>query len=635
MSNIFTKDKLIELNKLINRLDVQKDVIKPSINVNTERGKILFTYCANELFGNHKTYNGQLKYITETLENYNKGKIGNYNSYDNKYINFLPFNITRGIYDTGINPININNSIKIINTPASYIDTAIKIKHNEECCFSDILTSSIFKILGIDNITQLRNVDNGNTMNTSIVFNFDKTNNITINPIFNKLINNILVRPQYFKGNSIKNEWFNKNVLKTSIHGKEQYKTDIINEGKIYLLCKLLGDLLQAYYCKLYLDKLPKEKRNSCCIFTLDNILRLRSILLNIPVLYNIDKGMNLLETTYHTSDPNINMQFKKLYYDIMKTHNDSIIVNINNVLTIGYFYIQNNRININEKIKTTLVKFIKYINTKTIAAKELDNPILETYRKLIYNYMGRHIFHKLDKDNVYICYTDIEVLFPGLDHLTDIIAQSKHKLSDIFLIYAGVQKGGDRENTVEYTIGSDYIFDYEINTDEEFNLKIKKLLFENPGEGVKLSIYYTASKYEFVDNWDKFDAIYNIYNNIFNFYIYNGKTIMNLDFLEKVFTLYADNKLSKMKPDEFDRMIEEWIKTQPNEEELEAKRMDEWEKSFQMESDVIEKKRKRNILTNNTRKKSRISIFSPIIRTKQNKTKRLVRGRGGRRISL
>ena len=244
---------------------------------------------------------------------------------------------------------------------------------------------------------------------------------------------------------------------------------------------------------------------------------------------------------------------------------------------------------------------------------------------------MGHHIFHKMN-NNVYICYTDIQVLFPGLEHKTDIIAKTGHKLSDIFLASLGPQKGGDKEEPVEYTIGSDYQFDYEITTDEEFNIKIKELLFENPGEGVKLSLYYTASKYEFEDEWDKFDAIYNIYNNLFNLYTYNGKTIMHLDFLEKVFTLYANEELSKMKPAEFNKVIEDWVKMQPDEEELEAKRIDEWGKKFENKE---EKKRKRNASLNNTLKRSRISIFSPIIRTKQNKTKRLVRGRGGRRISL
>jgi hypothetical protein len=284
-----------------------------------------------------------------------------------------------------------------------------------------------------------------------------------------------------------------------------------------------------------------------------------------------------------------------------------------------------------NEKIINILQKLIVYINSKTIVAKDIKNPILEIYRKEVYNYMAFHIFHKLS-DNVYICYKNIEVLFSGLDHKKDIIAKTGRKLSDIFLESLNTQKGGNGEESVEYTIGSDYVFDYVIRTDDEFNKKIEELIFQNPGEGIKLAIYYTASKYEFQDEWVKFEAIYNIYNNLYNFYTYNGKTIMNLEFLEKVFGLYADEELSKMKPDEFDIFIEDWIKTQPNEEELEAKRIDEWGKKFENKE---EKKRKRNIYTNNTRKRSRISIFSPIIRTKQNKTKRMIKGRGGRRDSL
>lgn len=84
------------------------------------------------------------------------------------------------------------------------------------------------------------------------------------------------------------------------------------------------------------------------------------------------------------------------------------------------------------------------------------------------------------------------------------------------------------------------------------------------------------------------------------------------------------------MKPVDFDKVIEDWIKTQPNEKELEAKRIDDWGKKFDYKQ---EKKRKRNISTNNTRKRSRTSIFSPLIPIKRNKTMKISKSRGGRRI--
>ena len=270
MNNIFTRDKIIELNKIINYIDIQKDAITPTINIDSINGKILFTYCLNELFRNDGSYGSQLNYIIETVNNFDKGTTNNYNSYDNKYVNFLSPNITHVMYDTGVNPININKNIKIINTPASYIDSADKVKHSEECCFSDVLTADVFNILGINYIKEIKNIDTKNILNTSIIFNLDKKYLLSLR--FNKLTNDKEYRPRYFKGNSDKNKWFNENFLKIIINRKEHYNLNIIEQGKLYLLCKLLGDLLQAYYCKLYLDKLPKEKRNSCCIFTLDNI---------------------------------------------------------------------------------------------------------------------------------------------------------------------------------------------------------------------------------------------------------------------------------------------------------------------------------------------------------------------------
>ena len=629
MSNIFTKDKYIELNTIINRIDMEKDAFNPQININSENGNKLFQYCADQMFGNLDKYSKQLRHIENTINNYKEGKINIYNSYDNNYVNFLSPNIIYGIYDTGVNPRSINKDIKIINTPASYIDSADKIKYNEESCFSDILTCDIFKTLGINNVKEIKNINMGNRMITTIIFNFHK--NINKSFTFSKITNDIKSRPEYFKGNATKNEWFNNNYLKTIINRKEYYRIEVINNAKTYLLCKLLGDLLQAYYCKLYLDKLPKEERNACCIFTLDNILRLRSILLNIPVLYNRGINMNTLETKYYTSDSSINTHFKSLYYDIMKNHNNSIIENINNIINIGYFYINKDKVLINPKIQNILITLIKYINSKTLFAKTIENPILEEYRKEICNYMGRHIFHKMNMETIYICYTEIYSLFPGLDQETDIIAKTKNTISNIFLSL-NTQKGGGSKESLEYTIGYDYSFGYDVQTDEEYDKKIKELLLENPGEAVKFSLYYIVSKYDFENDFDKYEMIYNTYNILFNFYTYSGKTIVHSEFLEKVFELYINEKLSKIKPADFDKVIEDWIKTQPNEEELEAKRIDEWGKKFDYKE---EKKRKRNGLANNTRKRGRVSIFSPLIPRIQNKTRRIVRGRGGRRDTL
>ena len=327
----------------------------------------------------------------------------------------------------------------------------------------------------------------------------------------------------------------------------------------------------------------------------------------------------NVLDTSYHTSDSSINTHFKSLYYDIMKNHNYSIIENINNVLEIKYFYINKDKVVINTKIQNILTTIIKYINSKTIYAKSIENPVLETYRKQIYSYIGHHLFHKIKNDNVYmyICYTDIHTLFPGLDNATDIIAKTKRTLSSI-LFSQSSQKGGNRIKSTEYTIGCDYIFDFNIETDVDYNKKIKELLIENTGEAIKFSLYYIASKYDFESDEDKYETIYNIYNTLFNFYTYSGTIITNLGFLENVFELYKEERLSKMSLKEFDTIIEEWKGTQPNQEELEAKRMDDWEKSI----------KKNSIFSQNyTRKRGRslLNLLSP----KRNKTMKISKSRG------
>ena len=286
----------------------------------------------------------------------------------------------------------------------------------------------------------------------------------------------------------------------------------------------------------------------------------------------------NNLECRYHTADENINTIFQKLYYDTLQNHNNSIIINIKNVINIKYFYINGKKININSKVQNNLLMIIKELEDKIELAKRIEHSDLETYRKLVYNYMGRNIFHKI-KDNIYMCYTNIRILFPGLDHTKDIIAKTGLSLSEIFLNIT-TKTGGNKNNNSDYTIGGDYVFDYDATTDNEYDKIMDKLILENTGEAVKFGIYYAVSKYDWDNNYE---TMYNLYNILYNFYSYNGATILNSNFLEKIVQLYRNNELSKMSCKEFDKMANDYIKSIPTEEEKMAKIMDEWESDIRL----------------------------------------------------
>jgi hypothetical protein len=311
-------------------------------------------------------------------------------------------------------------------------------------------------------------------------------------------------------------------------------------------------------------------------------------------------------------SDPEMNNAFKKMYYDTVENYNNSIISNIQNVINIKYFYINEKIVNINTKIQNILLALINELENNIKMAKIMENPILETYRKLIYSHMGHHIFHKI-KENVYICYTDIYILFPGLNPSNDIIAKTGLSLSEIFL--NNIKKsGGSKNNVLDYTIGNEYVFNYEIRNDDDYNKIMDKLIIENTGEAVKFGIYYAVSKYEWSN---KFETIYNIYNTLYNFYAYNGATNLNSIFLKRIVELYRNNKLSKMSCQEFDEIVKDYNKTMPTEEEEEARIMDEWESDIQQSQSYSRpqsRKRGRNFLN--------------IISRSKNKTKRISKGR-------
>ena len=69
MNNIYNSKRHLYFQKLINRVDIQKDVMTKTNNVSSADGKQLFQKCANELFGElENNYKHSFDYINSVIK---------------------------------------------------------------------------------------------------------------------------------------------------------------------------------------------------------------------------------------------------------------------------------------------------------------------------------------------------------------------------------------------------------------------------------------------------------------------------------------------------------------------------------------------------------------------------------------
>lgn len=271
------KESIYSLHKVLNRIDVEKDAVKCIKKIS--EGLAFFRQIADMLFGKIGGYDATYSQIEDKIEKITETSVGYPRMYntDNKYeSNLLPDFISHSIQDSGLSPIFFNKDIIFVINPGSFLDPCKRTwdEYTELYGFDKVLTKeNTFNIvqLPVNNLhcKQLKD----NKYEFVIDFGFK-----TIYTLFDSgllPVNTDAIEYFSIRGNSAKNEWFNKN------------KIDEHDKGRLLILCKELGDTLQALYAKFFIMEQLYSNRNKLCLFTCDKLLARRCQLLGVPVILN------------------------------------------------------------------------------------------------------------------------------------------------------------------------------------------------------------------------------------------------------------------------------------------------------------------------------------------------------------
>ena len=526
--------EISNIHSFLSRIDVTKDAKeKPSITTYS-----LFIKCADTLFG---TINGYDKSKEAIVDYVNKNtlnkpigfKIIDIIHNDNVYPYIILQNIEYAIQDSGLSPNTLIKDIKCIITPGSILDPCIRNKADVLYYgFDKKLTEDIFKLIGFNHIKSLYVTKNKQINTIHIDFSYNKN----IKVLFDNSANIISGDYNYFSGNTEKNTWFS---IQTS--NKETI------EGCTYILCKELGDTLQALYAKLFINEY--KYNNNVCLFTCDLLLTLRCRLLHVPVIVKnyVD---NLKDFNYYPNKSNMLTTMKILEIDKVRSQNNSIIYHIDNVIKNGSFYMNNTKLVINDKskelfesIQKSLKQYIQYV--ETINTDVIDYML---FCKLVNQYKANHIF--TNKDNVYYLY-NVSSLYPTLNkdiYEIDIIKnQGKTLFKIINEIYElPIRKyGGEGYSHLEEYLekNNTYMVQREYREEEE-----------NSTTMIQRKILTTCIlKYRDASIPELYLITENIYNSIFNYFDYLHHVCYNEYFINDLVDYFdRDNFILNISMNEF-----------------------------------------------------------------------------------
>jgi hypothetical protein len=302
----------VNIHRLLNRLDIEKDAFYSNspMTKRIDRFKII----ADALFGvlPKTDYDQSFAYIINMLLAYNSKisnvmQIGEYSNKSN--LEFLPNEIKFGIQDAGLSPTRYNKSIKLVITPASYIDPANRSCGELVFGFDNILTNVDFTGIGISQILRFTpTLTTDRECHINIIFERGNAVNLIVGHTFSLLRGDV----SYFKGNTIKNKYLDNEVVN-------------YDECIRYILCKQIGDLLQAYYGKLFAKK-TLDGYISTCLFTNDYVLTLRCKLLQLQVVYNVQSGKTSRLFYHYPVMNEMNNAFIELWRSNAIKHRDFVL---------------------------------------------------------------------------------------------------------------------------------------------------------------------------------------------------------------------------------------------------------------------------------------------------------------------
>jgi hypothetical protein len=559
---------LPELHKIISRFDASKD---GATIISKTSSSTLFATCADYAFGKMGPYDKTKDFIINYINTKFSTKDYVFNIYELDNINDININIllssiNYAIQDSGISPYTISSTIKLVVTPGSIIDACKRSKDDILLYgFGKKINNTQFKEIGFDYIKELTSKNEKTNSKISIEFNYGKKINIITDANLTLYGDDI----KYFMGNTLKNKWFNDNIEPTNSN---------IIEGITYIICKELGDTLQAYYAKMFIQEY--KLNNSLCLFTCDTILALRCRLLKVPVIVrnNVDKSTTL---KYYPNKGNMDATMKLHEYNKCIDQNNSVIKYIRNVTLVGLFYINTAQFKLTDTFKVVLEKIIKSIEIVNGIISTIDTTYIDydTYCKFLIQYKAEHLFTLFDGKN-YRLYNNT-CIYPLLKKDTnkvDIIKISGVSIYGIVnKLYKNIttQKGGTIEinnDIIDYINRNiDYIIDREYNIEED---KLSIILKHN---------IYMALKDKFKDITilDYYFITEDIYNLLYYYFDYTRTILYGSDFLDELIDYYElDTNLFNLSFDTFLKIFTEHkvrIEKEEEEKELElAKKCDE-----------------------------------------------------------
>jgi hypothetical protein len=460
----------------------------------------------------------------------------------------LPSNITYGIQDAGKSPKKFNPDITLITTPGSYMDPCSRSKESLNFGFDFNLNRNDFKNIGIPLIYKLTpSLDILKNCNIQIEENNNvKVVDVTFDAKFVPVRGDLL----FFKGNPTKNDKFNDALVNR-------------NDGYKFIVCKELGDTLQAYYGIKFI-KFANIDKNSICLFTNDGLLSLRCQILFLPVLYNVMRDRVDKYFYFNPVMTTIQTEFINLWKENIIKNNNDVINSIKHVQHRGLFSLINGKLvhfSSSSKIYTLLNNLINEINhyTTLFVRNNVSFSNLEHFRKYTCLFQAISIFNGIVLNScakhLFIDYSDKKHAFPTSFGLF---------LDEVYKHQSG---GGDGDNDIvlDYDISKcDYIdvdpveeHEPRINTQHEIHNQLRLL---HPDKSLNQLCIIN-------------DTINSL---LYNYFDFIGESTYHSEFVTYILKLYESDNLH-LSFLEFEKQYKEW-------EEKHADKSDEayiWEKIF------------------------------------------------------
>jgi hypothetical protein len=373
-----------DLNRLINRLDVEKDAKAGTNGVPAKVNPYYST--VDSLFGNNATsFSVRLHEIEKEIFKERFGhvpvKIPWLTKPGTTY-SVLPSNIKYGYHDSGYDPKDVMSNIELNITSGSYIDPAKRDSSVQIFPLNNPvrLTSKIMLELGFPEgmniVTNINSLDRNCTMRIGkIPFVLDESRD-------NKF-KHISPGPDYFRGNNEKN----------AVIGTSSTTPDEVTK---YVICKELGDLLQCVYAMVRILIINKTLGGNNfldhCIFTADNVVAARARTMGIPAcVQDLSKKLSKnIHCVYFyepiSSEADRERISKQTSWEACLNNNTMVKNAINSALFTGLRIGASQEILVNSAIRNLMAQITESIDVATELARQslTDTSVsADDYKKL------------------------------------------------------------------------------------------------------------------------------------------------------------------------------------------------------------------------------------------------------------